>query len=83
MKPSDQVRQYCKRIFIDPAREKGLKRVLIKSGDVHSALKYKNRYPLVCAAVGSNLFEDLCNVKRISVDGPLNGVSTLFTFEIL
>ena len=83
MNLSDQVRQYCQTTYIDPAREKGEKRVKIRSGDVHSALNYKNRYPLVCSAIGSNLFEEMCNVERISVAGPLNGVSTLFTFEIL
>jgi hypothetical protein len=79
----DDVRQYCKETYVDPARRRGEKTVIIRSGDVHSALNYKNRYPLVCSAIGSNLFEELCNVKRISVEGPLNGVSTLFTFEVI
>jgi 5-methylcytosine-specific restriction protein B len=80
---ADDVRQYCKDTYVDPARNKGEKTVTIRSGDVHSALNYKNRYPLVCSAIGSNLFEELCNVKRISVEGPLNGVTTLFTFELI
>ena len=80
---ADEVRQYCKDTYVDPARNGGEKAVTIRSGDVHSALNYKNRYPLVCSAIGSNLFEELCNVKRISVEGPLNGVSTLFMFEVI
>lgn len=83
MSLADDVRLYCKQTYIDPARGRGDKRVTIRSGDVHSALNYHNRYPLVCSAIGSNLFEKLCNVKRISVEGPLNGVSTLFTFELI
>jgi 5-methylcytosine-specific restriction protein B len=83
MSYSDDVRAYCKKNYIDPARSKGEKTVAIRSGDVHSALDYKNRYPLVCSAIGSNKFEELCNVKRISVEGPINGVSTVFTFELL
>jgi hypothetical protein len=80
---ADDVRQYCKDTYVDPARGRGEKIVTIRSGDVHNALKYKNRYPLVCSAIGSNLFEELCSVKRISVEGPLNGVSTLFTFQLI
>ena len=80
---ADDVRRYCKDIYVDPARNKGEKTVTIRSGDVHSALNYKNRYPLVCSAIGSNLFEELCSVKRVSVEGPLNGVSTLFKFELI
>jgi len=79
---ADDVRRYCKATYVDPARRRSEKRVSIRSGDVHGALKYTNRYPLVCSAIGSNRFEKMCNVKRISVEGPLNGVSTLFTFEL-
>ena len=83
MSRSNDVRAYCKINYIEAARSKGEKTVAIRSGDVHSALDYKNRYPLVCSAIGSNKFEELCNVKRISVEGPINGVSTIFTFELL
>ena len=74
---------YCKKNYIDIARGNGEKRISIRSGDVHTALNYKNRYPLVCSAIGSNKFEDLCNIRRVSVEGPINGVNTIFTFEFI
>lgn len=83
MSLANDVRQHCKETYIDPARKRGEKKVTIRSGDVHSDLNYRNRYPLVCSAIGSNLFEEMGKVKRISVEGPLNGVSTLFTFELI
>jgi 5-methylcytosine-specific restriction protein B len=83
MSLADDVRQYCKGTYIDPAGARGQRRVEIRSGDVHSALNYKNRYPLVCSAIGSNRFGEMARVRRISVEGPLNGVSTLFTFELI
>ena len=82
MSYADDVRAYCKQTYIDAARSKGQKTVAIRAGDVHTALGYKNRYPLVCSAIGSNKFEELCRVKRVAVDGPLNGVNTMFTFEL-
>ena len=83
MSHADDVRAYCKQNYVDVARMKGEKTAAIRSGDVHAALGYKNRYPLVCSAIGSNKFEEMCGVKRISVEGPINGVSTIFTFELL
>lgn len=80
---ADEVRDYCKVNYVDIARRNGEKTVTIISGDVHSALNYKNRYPLVCSSLGSDKFNQLCNLKRLSVEGPLNGVSTAFVFELL
>ncbi len=83
MSLSDDVRTYCNKTYIEPARSKGDTTVEIRSGDVHQALNYKNRYPLVCSAIGSNRFEEEYYVKRLCVKGPLNGVSTLFTFKLV
>ena len=83
MSHADDVREYCLITYVEPARVKGEKLIKIRSGDVHSALNYRNRYPLVCSAIGSNLFEELAHVSRVSIDGPLNGSNTLFTFDLL
>jgi len=82
MKPSDQVREYCEKSYIEPARRKGLRSVTIRAGDVHNDMKFKNRLPLVCAALGTKRFEKMCDVRRTSVDGPLNGANTIFSFEV-
>ena len=83
MSHSDDVRKYCKINYIETAREKGEKFVTIRAGDVHNALNFRNRYPLVCSAIGANLFQEISNVKRVLIDGPLNGANTEFTFELL
>ena len=83
MSLADDVREYCLVTYIEPARSKGGKSVKIRSGDVHSALNYKNRYPLVCSSLGSNIFEEIARARRASIDGPLNGANTLFTFELM
>ena len=83
MSHADDVRAYCKRNYVDVARSKGEKTVSIRSGDVHAALDYKNRMPLVCSAIGSNKFEELCKVRRIAIEGPFTGANTVFAFELL
>lgn len=82
MSHADDVRRYCIENYVNPAREKGEKHITIRTGDVHSALNYRNRYPLVCSAIGSLTFEEVADVVRVAIDGPLNGSNTLFTFEL-
>jgi hypothetical protein len=78
-----RVRQYCAETYIEPARRKKEYEVSIRTGDVHTALKFTNRLLLICSAIGANIFETESRIKRIAVDGPLNGANTLFVFRIL
>jgi hypothetical protein len=79
---SDIIRKYCKNKYIDDGRKKKLYVVGIRAGDVHDELNYKNRYPAICAALGSNKFEEECQIKRIAIIGPINGVNTLFVYTL-
>lgn len=83
MSHADNVRLYCKKKYIEPARNQGQRIVEIRSGEVHAAMAYRNRYPLVCAALGTRIFEEMCGIRRIVVEGPLNGANTIFRFELL
>jgi hypothetical protein len=83
MSYADNVRSYCKKNYIDPARKSGVKTVEIISGDVHRAMNYKNRYPLVCSSIGASKFEELCHVRLIAIEGPSQGATTLFRFELI
>jgi len=83
MNHADDVREYGNSRYGVPARQKGEGFVTIRAGDVHQALNYRNRYPLVCAAIGSNRFEEMANIRRVSIEGPLNGANTLFKFELI
>lgn len=80
---ADRVRRYCAETYIEPARRKSEQAVFIRTGDVHNALKFTNRLPLICSALGAKTFETENRIKRIAVDGPLNGANTLFVFRIL
>ena len=83
MTHSDRVRAYCLEEYVEPARARGEESVEIRAGDVHRALEYHNRMPLVCSALGSLKFENEARVERVSIKGPLNGANTVFTFRIL
>jgi 5-methylcytosine-specific restriction protein B len=79
---ADDVREHCRAQYVAPARARGDSTVTIRAGDVHVALGYKNRMPLVCSALGSKTFEQTCKVERLSLDGPTNGANATFTFRV-
>jgi hypothetical protein len=79
---ADEVRAYCSRHYIQPARAAGKKEISIRAGDVHKAMGYKSRMPLVCSAIGTALFSEQNGIRRVSVDGPLNSANTVFRFKL-
>ncbi len=79
---ADDVRNYCIENFIIPARSNGIASVTIRAGDIHSALGYRNRMPLVCGALGAKVFETTAFVERTSISGPSNGANAVFVFKI-
>lgn len=80
---SDTVRIYCRDTYIIPAKKRGEKQIIIRAGDIHKELGFKNRLPLICSALGTGIFNEMANVKRISIEGPVNGANTRFTFQLL
>ena len=82
MSYADDVRQYCKDNIIDPARRRGEEQIVIRAGDIHKAMRYQSRMPLVCAALGAKKFEEFAGVDRVSLTGPTNGANAMFTFRI-
>lgn len=83
MSHADEVRAYCVRNYVQPARASGADQFSIRAGDVHEALNYANRLPLVCSAIGATRFCENNGLRRVGIDGPLNGANTVFRFEFL
>jgi hypothetical protein len=77
---ADEIRKYCIDNFIMPARLRREKGAFIISGEIHRNMNLTDRLPAVCAALGSNIFEDEAGVKRVHVEGPLNASNTTFVF---
>ena len=77
---SDEVRRYCVANYLQSARSRGDYTFSIKSGDVHRALNFSARYPLVCSAIGAERFETENSITRIAITGPINSSKTIFTF---
>ena len=83
MTVSDEVREYTYQHYVEPARKNGQKVIKVLARDVHNALGLKKRFPLVCGALGTELFEQRYKVRRQRIEGPVHGANTTFWFEIL
>ena len=80
---ADAIREFARRKYVDPAREVGTERVIIRAGDVHKDMHLVHAMPAVCGAIGTQKFQKESRVKLVNRDGPTNGANVHFTFEIL
>ncbi len=83
MKKADLIREFTKNNYINPARKRNDKLVSVRAGDIHHQMSLSQSLPAVCSALGSTKFENLCNVKRKEIIGPLMGATTTFVYEKL
>ena len=82
MSLADKIRDYVLNQNIVPARINGKRFVIVRSGDIHKAMKLNSRMPAVCGAIGSNKFLEKAGVKLISRKGPNQGATVEWVFEI-
>src|SRR5713226_3787733 len=76
---SEKVRQFVVERYVRPARSRGERSFTVVAGDVHRALGFRNRVPLVCAALKSNKFLRENHVLLTQIEGPPSGLSTTVT----
>ena len=74
-------KEYCK-TNIESSRRREEKQIAIRAGDIRTAMGYKNRRPLVCAAPGAKKFEEFAEGERVSLTGPSNGANATFSFRL-
>lgn len=79
-RPVDEVRQFVREAFIEPARRRGETTVRVVAGEVHRALRFHNRVPLVCHALRSRPLLEECGLRIVKEEGPPSGQSTTVAF---
>ena len=80
--PSDRVRHYVKRKYINPAKKDGKETLSIRAGDIHKELGFSRRIPVVCSALRSRKFLRNCDIELTYVGGPNNSTTTTFTYRL-
>jgi hypothetical protein len=79
---AEEVREYALKNYIQPARAAKAASVQICAGDIHKALNYHARVPLVCSALTAMSFRRTHNLRLLKVDGPGQSTTTTFTFGL-
>jgi hypothetical protein len=84
MNKTDEVIQYVRSSYVEPAVKGGEKIIKVRAGDVHRALRFSNRVPTVCQALTSKRFLDQNSLVLIDKQGPPSGLSTttVFTYRL-
>ena len=78
---ADDARAYAYERYIRPARQRGENTVTIHARDVHDGLRYSQRFPLVCTALGSLKFQTEYGLTLSKLHGPIQSSTTAFTFS--
>ena len=84
MSSANEVRRYARERYIEPALRRGERKIQIRAGDVHKQLTLKNRVPLVCQALESEIFLKENKLVLEGKAGPPSGQSTtvVFTYKL-
>lgn len=82
MADSREIRSHLITSYVQPARQRGDYTVTIRVGDVVNELSPAPAFPAVSAVLGSDVFEREARLRRLAVEGPIPGASTLFVFRL-
>lgn len=79
---ADRIRLCALNYFIEPAREKRLKTVTIRAGDLAIAMGLKNAFPNICQTLGGERLQQLAKVPPPAISEPNPSSSTTFTYQL-
>jgi hypothetical protein len=78
----DQIQEYVKKAYIDPARKVKLSKVTFSSAKIHDDLKLKAHYAGVCDAIEAKKFHDENMITLTARTGPKLGRNVRWTFSL-
>lgn len=82
MSYADQIRAYCAEKYVAPSRKRGSTRVEIPVREVHDALGFTARFPLVCSALRAGKFSHEQRLIPSGINGPEQSSTTVFIFSL-
>ncbi|MCB2180198.1 hypothetical protein KQH54_03660 [bacterium] len=82
MATANEVREYAKVVYIDPARRLGKSTVSFTSSDIHKGMGLSARFPLVCSSIDASIFQGFASVILAKREGPKQSSTVRWTFEL-
>lgn len=83
MKLAENIREFVKINYLDPARQSGHQTVAFRASEIHKAMGLQQRFPAVCEAIDTDIFIEYASVVLHKRTGPHQGPSALWTFDLL
>ena len=82
---SDQIREYVRSHYVEPARRSRQARFSIRCGTIEKELGMSNRIAHVCTALKTSKFLEPNGLRLVQTSGPRSGTSTtvVYTYEFL
>jgi hypothetical protein len=80
IRPTQIVRDYFKTQYVEPALRARKTSFEVVAGEVHRALRFKNRVPLVCQALTNTAFLKENHLVLEKTEGPPSGLGTRARF---
>lgn len=77
-----KIREFAFEDYIAPARKREEHPVVIRAGDIYTALKLSGHMAMVCSVLESKLFREEYNVRLVYRRGPRNQANEVFSFEV-
>lgn len=78
---AERIRVYTYDRIISPALRAGQAEIVVRAGDIHSAMRLTSRLPAVCAALESRKFTERYGLVLTRREGPPRGSNVFFHFR--
>ncbi|MBC8449265.1 MAG: peroxide stress protein YaaA [Chloroflexi bacterium] len=82
MTQRDQIRSYVVEEFIEPARGRGEKTVVVRASEIAHKMGLTGRYPNICGALDADVFAPYARVRLLKRKGPAQSSSVTWTFQL-
>lgn len=79
---ADKIRQYVADNYVRPARSRGEKTIIIRSGEVHAQMRLHQRHANVCQTLKGDKLQKMASIKLLSVKGPPAGGNTYYKYQL-
>jgi len=82
MQTAEQIREFARIRYVEPARTSGASEVEVHAGTVHREMGVVNRMPAICSALDADRFRDECELTLVQRRGPRQSSSVVWLFTL-
>lgn len=83
MSQADEIREWVKRNYIEPAHKDGLRQVTINAGEVARQVTGGTNIPNVNNALRGKKLQEMCRIQLIKVEGTSESTTATYIYKIL